>query len=122
MSITQDGVTYNLLYNGDHIATMARTHSLDAIMKNVARLLGTVVRNRRAKLGFSQEELAFRSKLHRTYIADIERGARNPTLKTIVRLAQALSISLSDLFATLRPSSDLLQDAQDGDAERCVPD
>jgi ribosome-binding protein aMBF1 (putative translation factor) len=56
------------------------------------------VHERREVLGISQEELAHRAGLHRTYISDIERGARNPSLKTLSRLADALEISTSDLI------------------------
>jgi len=59
---------------------------------------GTAVRNKRAELGISQEELAGRAGLHRTYVSDIERGARNPSLESIEKLAQALGISLPVLF------------------------
>jgi CheY-like chemotaxis protein len=50
-------------------------------------------------LGVSQEELAGRAGLHRTYICDIERGARNVSLESIEKLARALEISLATLFA-----------------------
>ena len=56
------------------------------------------VHERRELLGISQEELAHRAGLHRTYISDIERGARNPSLKTLSRLADALEISTSELI------------------------
>lgn len=56
------------------------------------------VHERREMLGISQEELASRAGLHRTYISDIERGARNPSLKTLSRLADALELSTSDLI------------------------
>jgi transcriptional regulator with XRE-family HTH domain len=56
------------------------------------------VHERRELLGISQEELASRAGLHRTYISDIERGARNPSLKTLSRLADALELSTSDLI------------------------
>ena len=49
-------------------------------------------------MGISQEELAHRAGLHRTYISDIERGARNPSLKTLSRLAEALEIATSSLI------------------------
>ncbi|HWB59506.1 MAG TPA: response regulator [Chthoniobacteraceae bacterium] len=61
-------------------------------------LLGTAIRNKRNELGFSQEELADRAGLHRTYISDIERGARNLSLESIDKLAQALKISIGALF------------------------
>lgn len=60
---------------------------------------GTAVRARRKGLGISQEELADRAGLHRTYVADVERGARNLSLESIVRLAQALETSLPTLFS-----------------------
>jgi len=55
------------------------------------------VHQRREELGISQEELAHRAGLHRTYISDIERGARNPSLKTLSRLSEALELPTSEL-------------------------
>jgi CheY-like chemotaxis protein len=49
-------------------------------------------------LGISQEELASRAGLHRTYISDLERGARNPSVESVERLARALQISVARLF------------------------
>ena len=60
---------------------------------------GTGIRKRRHELGISQEELAKRSGLHRTYIGDIEGGARNLSLENIENFAKTLEISISDLFA-----------------------
>lgn len=60
--------------------------------------LGRAIKNKRSEMKLSQEELAERAGLHRTYISDIERGARNPTLSSIERLARALNLSLSGLF------------------------
>ena len=54
---------------------------------------GKAVRKYRTLLGLSQEELADRAAIHRTYIGGIERGERNPTLTMIRRLARALRIS-----------------------------
>ncbi len=48
--------------------------------------------------GFSQEELAERAGLHRTYISGIERGARNVGLRGVAALARALGVPLSELF------------------------
>jgi transcriptional regulator with XRE-family HTH domain len=69
--------------------------------ENVNKQFGIALRNWRKKSGISQEELAWRSQLHRTYICDIERGARNPSLQSIQRLAKALNLSLSILFKPL---------------------
>jgi two-component system response regulator len=60
---------------------------------------GTAVRSRRKHLGISQEELAGRAGLHRTYVAYVERGARNLSLASIEKLAQGLEISIQSLFA-----------------------
>jgi CheY-like chemotaxis protein/DNA-binding XRE family transcriptional regulator len=50
-------------------------------------------------LGITQEELAWRADLHRTYVADIERGARNVTLWTIANLAKALRVTAGNLLS-----------------------
>lgn len=60
--------------------------------------LSYTVRERREVLRLSQEEVAHRAKLHRTYISDIERGARNLSLKSLYDLARALEVTTSDLI------------------------
>ncbi|HEY3762540.1 MAG TPA: helix-turn-helix transcriptional regulator [Verrucomicrobiae bacterium] len=62
-------------------------------------MFGASVRSWRKQMGISQEELAERAMLHRTYISDVERGARNVSLQSIERLARALEISLPALFS-----------------------
>jgi CheY-like chemotaxis protein len=64
---------------------------------------GTTVKARRKSLGISQERLAERAGLHRTYVADVERGARNLSLASIEKLAKALDLSLPGLFAHAVP-------------------
>jgi transcriptional regulator with XRE-family HTH domain len=59
---------------------------------------GARLRFLRLKANFSQEELAHASGLDRTYVGGIERGERNPSLKNIVRLAEALKVEVSALF------------------------
>jgi transcriptional regulator with XRE-family HTH domain len=54
-----------------------------------------VLHKRREALGISQEELSKRSGLHRTYISDVERGARNVSLKNMGRLSAALEVTPS---------------------------
>jgi CheY-like chemotaxis protein len=61
-------------------------------------LLGATIKAERSALGISQEELAYRAGLHRTYISDLERGARNPSIESIEKLASALEVSVSMLF------------------------
>lgn len=59
---------------------------------------GAVLRRLRTKSGLSQEELAHRCTLDRTYISLLERGLRQPTLSTIFRIADTLEASPSDLI------------------------
>ena len=72
---------------------------------DLKKRFGTSVKAWRSRLGISQEELAGRAGLHRTYVSDIERGARNISLESIDKLAQALEISASTLFRHMSESS-----------------
>ena len=56
------------------------------------------VRTLRDERGWSQAQLAVRAELDRSYLAGIELGKRNPTLKALEKLASAFSMSLSELF------------------------
>ncbi len=60
--------------------------------------VGQRVRALRAKQGWSQEELAFKSGLHRNYIGGIERGERNVAVVNLARLAKALGVRPRDLL------------------------
>lgn len=59
---------------------------------------GRKVREERLKRGLSQEELAEKAGLHRTYIGMIERAEKNITLINIAKLAKALQMSLDELM------------------------
>jgi transcriptional regulator with XRE-family HTH domain len=65
----------------------------------IRQRFGKAVRKRRRELDISQEELAERADLHRTYISDVERGEVNPSLDNVEKLAKALEISIADFFA-----------------------
>lgn len=69
----------------------------DAGFDPLLKAVGKVVQEKRQSLGISQEELARRAKLHRTYISDVERGSRSVSLITLVKLAEALDIRASCL-------------------------
>ena len=58
---------------------------------------GRAVRARRKQLGLSQEELGFRSDLHRTFVSQIERGVKSPSLRTLQALASALDMRAAAL-------------------------
>jgi len=68
-------------------------------MSRVERQFGLRVRELRLARGLSQEELAFKVGIHRTYLGGVERGERNPSLKNIAAIAIALDISLRELFS-----------------------
>ena len=61
--------------------------------------LGRAIRDVRSARHLSQEELAHRSGMHRTYLGGIERGERNPSYTNIRRLAAALEVNASELLA-----------------------
>lgn len=65
---------------------------------NTPKKFGKRVRVLRRAKGLSQEELAFRAGVHRTYLGGIERGERNPSLKNIAAIAKALDTQLPELF------------------------
>ncbi|WP_122246150.1 helix-turn-helix domain-containing protein [Pseudomonas savastanoi] len=65
---------------------------------DACKAFGRRLRDKRLAAGISQEDLASRANLDRTYVSGCERGKRNPSLKTIVKLASALNIDLMDFF------------------------
>lgn len=69
---------------------------------DLARHFGEALRVHREQTGLSQEALAHRAGLDRTYVSGIERGRRNPTIRTAQRLADALGSGLDVMFATAR--------------------
>ncbi len=66
--------------------------------KELRKHFGRRVRELRKARGYSQEELGFRTNIHRTYIGSVERGEQNISLDNIGRLAKALGVPLHDLF------------------------
>ncbi len=63
------------------------------------RALGAAIRKRRAEMGISQERLAHRAKLDRSYVGGVERGERNVAYVNILKLAKALDLSATELIA-----------------------
>jgi len=59
--------------------------------------LGQNIRSRRESLKLSQEDLADKADLDRTYIGGVERGERNPTILSTLRISKALGLSLSEI-------------------------
>jgi transcriptional regulator with XRE-family HTH domain len=67
--------------------------------KNILKRFGNKVRKERLRIGISQEELAARAGVHRTYIGMVERAEKNITLKNIDKICEALNLSISDFFS-----------------------
>jgi two-component system, response regulator len=67
---------------------------------DVTRALGQRLKAWRKRIGLSQEKLAERADLHRSYLAGVESGARNPSFVCLHKLARALGISLETFFST----------------------
>ncbi len=65
--------------------------------KTILEKFGDQVKSERLKQGLSQEELASRAGVHRTYIGMIERAEKNITLKNLCKIAEALGLSISNL-------------------------
>lgn len=66
---------------------------------DIRRRVGLNMKRLRQVKGWSQEELADRAGLHRTYVSGLERGVRNPTVTVIEKLAIGLEAQISELFA-----------------------
>ena len=60
--------------------------------------LGRNVRKLREARGWSQEDYADRAGIHRTYVSDIERGRRNPTITVVEKLAAPLEVTAGQLI------------------------
>ena len=67
-------------------------------MREINKKVGLKIREYRKKKGWTQEELAFESNLHRAYIGQIERGEKNIGLQNLEKIAKTLSISIKKLM------------------------
>ena len=68
---------------------------------DVRKLVGRNVRQNRERVGVSQEELAYRAGIDRTYVSGIERGIRNPTVLVLQDLAGVLKVRPADLLSEI---------------------
>lgn len=69
-------------------------------------LLGKIIAGLRHSAGLSQEELADRSAIHRTYVSQIERGLKSPTIAIMMRIAKALGTPPSKIMRLLEQQLD----------------
>ena len=65
---------------------------------DIRQRLARNLRRFRDTKGWSQEKFAFEANLHRTYVSDIERGTRNPTILVLEKLAAPLGVTASELL------------------------
>lgn len=65
---------------------------------DVCHRLGRNIRRLREAKGLSQEQFADEAGIHRTYVSDLERGSRNPTIRVVERVASALGVTASEIL------------------------
>jgi len=70
---------------------------------DVVQLLGVNVRHHRKLKGMSQERLALDAGMERSYVSDLERGMRNPSVRALGRLAEALGVEPKELLDRVEP-------------------
>jgi transcriptional regulator with XRE-family HTH domain len=66
---------------------------------NAAAAFGKVLRRLRTEAGYTQEQFGFESDLRRTYVSILELGQQQPSLSTILKIANALQVSAGDLIS-----------------------
>jgi transcriptional regulator with XRE-family HTH domain len=76
------------------------------VADELADRIGSRIRELRNEAGLSQEKLADRCGVHRTYIGAIERGEKNITAKTAEKVGSALDVSIEELFSNLPDEPD----------------
>jgi len=81
-------------FHGPFWAVFAVPHS----KRRLVEAFGHVVREARIRAGMTQEKLSFRAAVHRTYVSDLERGLKSPTLDVIDAIAVALNTESYDLL------------------------
>ena len=65
---------------------------------DIRDILAANLKRLRSAKGWSQEQFAFEAGIHRTYVSDVERGARNPTIDIVARLAMPLGVTAAELL------------------------
>lgn len=100
-SISPIGNNINSLWNNHFNTFRLLLKRMVISVSNITKVIGQRLRNERVKLGLSQEKLAEMAGCHPTYIGQIERGEKNPTIESLEKISNALEISLSQLFEKL---------------------
>jgi len=74
----------------------------------IQTIFGQILKEQREKAGLSQEDLAFEADCNRTFVSMLERGLRQPTLTTLIKLGRALNIPASNLVRLVETHSSSL--------------
>jgi len=74
-------------------------------MSSVDQQLGRVLADARRRAGLSQEALAAKAKLHPTYISQLERGLKSPTVRVLLVLAEACGVRASEILRSFEDAS-----------------
>ena len=72
------------------------------IYEDLMSALGRIIRSERMRLGYSQNQLADMAGFHRTYIGLVENGQHNMTIESCIRFAEALGMTVYDLFSAAK--------------------
>lgn len=72
-------------------------------MSDILKILGERIRTLRKNKNWSQEELAHRANITRSFLGEIERSRKNPTITSLRKIAHAFDISLEELFRCIEP-------------------
>jgi transcriptional regulator with XRE-family HTH domain len=71
----------------------------------IEKRLGQVIKRRREAAGLSQEEFAERAEVHRTYVSQLERGLKSPSVRVLVKMADALGCEAWEILRESRPEA-----------------
>lgn len=80
----------------NQISCMENLHA-----NEIGLVCGDVIKRHRQRVGISQEELAHRADVDRTFVSRLERGIRQPTITTLIQLAKALEVSAAELVGEI---------------------
>jgi transcriptional regulator with XRE-family HTH domain len=85
----------------NHVCDKRRTFLSDMRADHISTVFGQVLREHRTARGISQENLALSADVDRTFVSQMERGIRQPTITTLIKLSGALGVQPSTLVARM---------------------
>lgn len=108
----QQGFPSCILIGHGIFVGIANVKNISSTAHILVAALSLAIQQRRARLGLSQDEVAKRSGLHRTYISELERQSRNFSVRSLLLLCDALQVRPSELF---RQAESIADGASSGD-------